>query len=278
MNDQNCDEIKPIYVEKLFYEKNPGLARLIPKFLFSFLKRVICQEQINEFIARYGHRKGLDFADAILEFLEVRYEVKNESLLQQLPKEGRYIFVANHPLGGPDGIILISFLGSYFKKLKFPVNDLLLKLKNLNDIFLPVNKHGCQAKSAVIEMEEAYASDNQIIMFPAGMVSRKTDGIIKDLEWQKSFVTKAIKHQRTIVPIYIEARNSDFFYNLATFRKRIGLNLNLEMLYLPKETFDKKGEKFTLKIGEPIPWMMLDNGEKAAVWAERIKEILYALQ
>lgn len=277
MNYPNRDEIQPIYIEKLFQEKNPRLAKLIPNFIFSLLKRIICQDQINEFITHYGHRKGLDFADAILEFLEVKYDIKNRSIIEQLPKDGRYIFVANHPLGGPDGIILISFLGSYFKHLKFPVNDLLLKLKNLNNIFLPVNKHGSQAKSSAIAMEEAYASNDQIIMFPAGMVSRKNKGVIQDLEWQKSFITKAIKHHRDIIPIYIEGKNSNFFYNLANFRKFIHLNLNIEMLFLPKETFEKKGKQFTIKIGKPIRWEELDNGDKATVWAERIKKIVYQL-
>ena len=214
---EDNDRVKPVYIEKLFKSKNPGLARLIPGFVFSFLKRIICQDRINEFIERYGDRKGLDFAHGMLEYLEVSFRVEGA---ENLPDPaGRYIFVANHPLGGPDGIILISFLGQKYSNLKFPVNDLLLNLKNLNNIFLAVNKHGALAKDAVTAIENAYASDCQMIMFPAGMVSRKTNGVIQDPVWQKSFVTKAIQYQRDIVPIFIEGKNSNFFYNLANFRK-----------------------------------------------------------
>lgn len=270
------DRIKPVYIEQLFKSKNPGLARMIPGFIYSFLKRTIHQDDINEFITRYGNRQGLDFSDAILEYLNVSYQVVGE---ENLPSpEGRYIFASNHPLGGPDGIILISFLGTRYPHLKFPVNDLLLNLKNLNNIFLPVNKHGAMDKKAVMAIEDAYASNCQMIMFPAGMVSRKQHGIIQDLEWQKSFITKAIQHKRDIVPIYIDGKNSNFFYNLANFRKLTGLKANLEMLYLPDETFKNRNQTFTIYIGKTISWQTLDKSKKPAEWAEEIKKIVYRLK
>lgn len=274
MTDANC--IKPVYLEQIFKSKNPALAKMIPGFIYSYLKKIIHQNDINDFITRYGDRKGLDFSDAILEYLNVSYRVIGE---ENLPSsDGRYIFVSNHPLGGPDGIILISFLGTHYPELKFPVNDLLLNLKNLNNIFLPVNKHGAQAKDAVAAIERAYASNCQMIMFPAGLVSRKQKGIIKDLEWQKSFVSKAIQHQRDIVPIFIDGKNSNFFYNLANFRKKIGLKANLEMLYLPDETFKQRNKTFTIHIGQPIPWQNLDKTQKPLEWAQTIKETVYRLK
>ena len=273
---EDLDRVKPVYIEQLFKSKNPRLARLIPGFIYSFLKRVIHQDEINEFINRYGDRKGLDFSDGMLEFLNVSYRVEG---LENLPsKDGRYIFASNHPLGGPDGVILISFLGKYYPDLKFPVNDLLLNLKNLNNIFLAVNKHGGLAKDAVAAIESAYASSCQMIMFPAGMVSRKKHGIISDPEWQKSFVTKAIQHQRDIVPIFISGKNSNFFYNLANFRTKIGLKANLEMMYLPDETFKKRGQNFTIHIGKTISWQSLDKSKKPMEWAEEIKNIVYHLK
>lgn len=272
---EDNDRVKPVYIEQLFKNKNPRLARMIPGFVYSFLKRVICQDKINDFIARYGDRRGLDFSDGMLEFLEVSFNVEGA---ENLPSpDGRYIFVANHPLGGPDGIILISFLGQKYQNLKFPVNDLLLNLKNLNNIFLAVNKHGALAKDAVTAIENAYASDCQMIMFPSGMVSRKTKGVIQDLEWQKSFVAKAIQHHRDIVPIHISGKNSNFFYNLANFRTKIHLNVNLEMLYLPKETFKKQGQSFTITIGKPISWQSLDKSKKPAEWAKEIRKTVYSL-
>ena len=268
--------LKPIYIEQLFRSKNPGVAKMIPGFIYSYLKKVIHQDDINDFITRYGDRKGLDFSDAILEYLHVSYQVIGEANLPS--PDGRYIFVSNHPLGGPDGIILISFLGTRYPELTFPVNDLLLNLKNLNNIFLPVNKHGAQAKDAVSALEDAYASDCQMIMFPAGLVSRKQQGIIQDLEWQKSFVSKAIQHRRDIVPIFIDGRNSNFFYNLANFRKKIGLKANIEMLYLPDETFKQRNRTFTLYIGQPIEWESLDKSKKPIEWAQEIKRKVYLLK
>ena len=268
--------LKPIYIEQLFRSKNPGVAKMIPGFIYSYLKKVIHQDDINDFITRYGDRKGLDFSDAILEYLHVSYQVIGEANLPS--PDGRYIFVSNHPLGGPDGIILISFLVTRYPELKFPVNDLLLNLKNLNNIFLPVNKHGAQAKDAVSALEDAYASDCQMIMFPAGLVSRKQQGIIQDLEWQKSFVSKAIQHRRDIVPIFIDGRNSNFFYNLANFRKKIGLKANIEMLYLPDETFKQRNRTFTLYIGQPIEWESLDKSKKPIEWAQEIKRKVYLLK
>lgn len=274
MTEENC--VKPVYIEQLFKSKNPGLAKMIPGFIFSYLKKIIHQDDINDFITRYGNRKGLDFSDAILEYLNVSYEVQGA---ENLPSpDGRYIFVSNHPLGGPDGIILISFLGTRYPDLKFPVNDLLLNLRNLNTIFLPVNKHGAQAKEAVAAIENAYASDCQMIMFPAGLVSRKQKGIIKDLEWQKSFVSKAIQHQRDIIPIFIDGRNSDFFYNLANLRKKVGLKANIEMLYLADEAFKQRNRAFKIYIGQAIPWQSLDKSKKTLEWAQEIKERVYRLK
>jgi putative hemolysin len=269
------DRIKPIYIRPLFKGKNPGLTRWIPSFIFTFLERVIHQKEINEFISRYGDRKGLDFAHAILEYLDVDFRVEGEENLP--PPGGRYIFASNHPLGGPDGIILIAFLGRQFPDLKFPVNDLLMNLKNLNNIFLPINKHGGQAKEAVADIENAFASDAQIITFPAGMVSRKYHGKIKDPEWQKSFITKAIKHRRDIVPVHVSGRNSPLFYRLFRFRQLFGIKLNLEMMLLPRETFKKKGSTFTLKVGRPIPWQSLDRSKTAREWASIVQEQVYSV-
>ncbi len=264
------ETVKPIYIEQLFKSKNPKLARWIPKFVYSFLKRLICQDQINDFISKYGDRKGLDFADGVMEYLDLSFKIEGE---ENLPDpNGRYIFAANHVLGGPDGIILISYLGRKYSPLKFPVNDLLMNLKNLNNIFLPVNKHGALAKEAAADLENAFASNAQIITFPAGMVSRKTKGVILDPEWQKSFIVKAVKYQRDIVPIHVKGENSKFFYNLANFRKKIGLKVNLEMMCLPKETFNKKGSTFTLSTGKPIPWETFDKSKTPKEWAAEVKK------
>lgn len=266
--------LRPIDIKGVFQSKNPALARWIPGFVYRGIKRIVCIEDINDFISRYGDRQGLDFADAIMEYLDLSLNIEGAENLP--PADGRYLFVSNHPLGGPDGIALISFLGSKYKSLKFPVNDILLNLKNLNNIFLPVNKHGSLPKAAVKAIEEAYASDCQMIMFPAGLCSRKTKGVVRDLEWKKNFITEAVKHRRDIVPIHISGQNSDFFYNLSNFRKKIGIKANIEMLWLPKEAYRKKGETLTFRICPPIPWQSIDKSRKPQEWAAAIREMLYA--
>ena len=269
------ETLSPIYLKEVFKSKNPALARWIPGFVYSWLNRIICIDDINDFIRKHGDRKGIDFADAIVEYLNLTFQTEG---ITNLPSpQGRYIFVSNHPLGGQDGIAPISFLGKYYPDLKFPVNDILLNLKNLNNIFLPVNKHGGMSREAVKAIASAYTSDNQIIMFPAGLCSRKIKGKIEDLEWQKNFIVEAVKHQRDIVPIYISGQNSNFFYNLSNFRKRIGLKANIEMLWLPKEAFKKKNETLTLKIGKPISWQSFDKSKKPKEWAKEVREILYRL-
>lgn len=273
--EADSETLKPIYLKEVFKSKNPALARWIPGFVYSWLNRIICIDDINDFIRKHGDRKGIDFADAIVDYLNLSFQTEG---ITNLPSpKGRYIFVSNHPLGGPDGIALISFLGKYYPKLKFPVNDILLNLKNLNNIFLPVNKHGGMSREAVKAIASAYTSDNQIIMFPAGLCSRKIKGKIEDLEWQKNFIVEAVKHQRDIIPIYISGQNSNFFYNLSNFRKKIGLKANIEMLWLPKEAFKKKNETLTLKIGKPISWQSFDKSKKPKEWAKEVRDILYRL-
>lgn len=269
------NELKPICLEQVFQSKNPRLARWIPGFIYRWLKRLICLDDINDFILKHGDKKGIAFADAIMEYLNLSVQIEGA---ENLPTDdGRYLFVSNHPLGGPDGILLISFLGKKYKKLKFPVNDILLNLKNLNSIFLPVNKHGSLSKTAVKAIEEAYASDCQMIMFPAGLCSRKIKGKIQDLDWKKNFITEAVKHQRDIVPIYVSGQNSNFFYNLANFRKKIKLKANIEMLWLPREAFKKKNATLTLKIGQPIPWQSIGKNKKPVEWAAEIRKNLYEM-
>ena len=269
------DRVKPVYIEKLFESKNPKLARWIPGFVYSFLKRVICQDQINDFISKYGDRKGLDFSDGILEYLDISFQVEGA---ENLPDpDGRYIFASNHPLGGPDGIIFISFLGQKYPNLKFPVNDLLMNLHGLAPLCIPINKTGSQSRDFPKMVEAGFASDNHIIMFPAGLCSRRQGGEIKDLEWKKTFVTKSIETHRDVVPLHFEGRNSDFFYNLANICKALGIKFNIAMLYLADEMLKNRHKTFTLTIGKPIPWQTFDKTKTPAQWAQFVKDVVYKL-
>ncbi|MGQ1890890.1 1-acyl-sn-glycerol-3-phosphate acyltransferase [Thermophagus sp. OGC60D27] len=268
-------EKKFIDVEQVFASKNPSLLKIIPKFIINYLKRIVHQNEINDFLSEKGHLKGVEFARSILDDLfGAGYTAVG---LDNLPDEGRFLFASNHPLGGLDGIALIAAVSEKFPEIKFPVNDILLNLKPLDNIFVPINKHGGHSKSAVKLIEEAYLSDAQVLMFPAGLVSRKQKGIIRDLEWKNNFVRKAVKHQRDIVPVHITGRNSNFFYRLANLRKFLGIKANIEMLYLPDEMFKQFNQKLTIRFGTPISWQLIKESGNPETWAQKIKDKCYEL-
>jgi len=212
----------------------------------------------------------------LIGYFDLNLELVNE---ENIPAEGRYIFASNHPLGGLDGICLSAIIGGRFDgKIRYLVNDLLLYLSNLRSIFVPINKHGAQGKKNAELIEKAYASDNQIITFPAGLCSRKQNGKIQDTEWKKSFIQKAVEYRRDIVPVFFEGRNSNFFYRLANMRKALGIKMNYEMIYLPDEMFKSKHKTYSIHFGKPIPWQTFDSSRKPAEWAEWVKEIVYNLK
>ena len=274
MQNENSNNYPKIDIEKVFASKSEKMAKLLPGFIIRYLKRILHQDEINDFLSRNYQKQGIEFADSVLEELDITFKIEG---LENLDKNGRYLFASNHPLGGPDGIILISIFGKEFSKIKFLVNDILMNIKNLSEIFIPINKHGGQAKKAAIMLEDAYQSDATILTFPAGLVSRKQKGKIEDLDWKKSFIAKSKKHKRDIVPIHIDGRNSNFFYNLANLRKFFGLKSNLEMLYLPNELFKQRGKTFTVRIGKPISYQTFDKSLSYDKWAEKMKRETYKL-
>ncbi len=265
-----------IDIDNVLKVKTKSNYRKIPKFAIRYLERVIRQEELNDIIRRNREKDGVEFMRALVDNeFNLKLEICGE---ENIPAEGRFVFASNHPLGGLDGICLSAFLGEkYHGKIKYLVNDVLLNIKNLQSIFVPINKYGPQAKKSTESINEAYDSDNQIITFPAGLCSRKTNGRICDLEWMKSFVAKAIEFERDIIPVYFDAKNSNFFYNFANIRKSLGLKFNIELIYLPGEMFKNKNQTFKITFGKPISRKSLDKSKTHKEWAQEIKEIVYAL-
>jgi 1-acyl-sn-glycerol-3-phosphate acyltransferase len=268
-------ESQMLDVENILYAKNPAIRKLIPRFVLDYLKRIVHQDELNYFLKKWGHLKDAELIEAGLSHFEINFRVFGR---EKLPDTGRYIFVSNHPLGGLDGLVFIYELSKHYPDIKFPVNDILTNIENLSGIFLPVNKHGTQGREAAARIEEAYSSESQILYFPAGLCSRKKNGIIRDLQWHKSFITKAIRHKRDIVPAYFSGRNSDFFYNLSNIRKLIGIKANIEMLYLADELFKQKDKEILLVFGNVIPWTTFDKTLTAPEWADWVKSKSYELE
>ena len=196
------NEVKLINIRQVLRQKAPSASRKIPDFLVNYLIRLVHQDELNDIILRYQDKEGVEFMESLIRYFDLTLQVHGD-----IPESGRYLFVSNHPLGGMDGICLSALIGrKYDGKIRYLVNDLLLYLRNLQSIFVPINKHGAQSKENALRIEEAYASDNQIITFPAGLCSRKIKGKIVDLEWKKSFVQKAVQYQRDVVPVYFDGQ------------------------------------------------------------------------
>ena len=264
-----------IDVDKVIRERLPGHYRYIPRFAVRWLERTICQDKLNAILEQMAGKDSVSATDAALREMEISIKATG---LEHLP-EGRFMFVSNHPLGGLDGLALISLLGNrYDRKIKFLVNDLLMAVEPLRGVFLPVNKYGSQSRATAVQIEEALASDNQFITFPAGLCSRmQADGSIADLPWNKAAVVHAVNYHRDIVPIYFDAANSRFFYRFAKWRKRLGIKFNIELIFLPKEMIKKSGSTLHVIIGDPIPWETLD-GAHPKQEAARLRDIVYSIQ
>jgi len=262
-------------VESILNSKNPALRKALPGFVLKYLKRIVHQDELNAFLRQYGHLHDSALIEAGLKEFNIRYSVSGT---ENIPSSGRFIFVSNHPLGGLDGLVFINEISKYFHDIKFPVNDILLNIKNLSGIFLPINKHGSQSREAANRIEEAFASDTQILYFPAGLCSRKTKGAITDLVWHKSFVSKAIHHKRDIIPAFFSGRNSEFFYKLSNLRKFLGIKANIEMLYLADEMFRQKDKEIRLIFGKSIGWQTFDRSRSADGWKEWVRERCYELE
>jgi putative hemolysin len=268
-----------IDIEALFASKNPKLLQFIPGFVLSYLKRITHQEEVNGYIWRNRDKFGLPFVEAILKEFGVNVElVDNRIVRDQL--SGRLIIASNHPLGGLDGMALMHVLGKIRPDISFPVNDLLMNVPGLRPLFIPINKHGRNTENAHL-IDRTFASEKMILYFPAGLVSRKQriNGkmVIHDLEWKNTFIKKAKKYQRDIIPVYVEGRNSDWFYNLARWRKKLGIKANIEMLYLVDEMSKQFNKTITVIIGDPISYTTFDKSKTETQWAAWVQERVYRL-
>jgi putative hemolysin len=261
-------------LDRVIGNKNPALLKILPRFVLNYLKKVIHQDDLNEIIRNYGHLYGLDFLDACLKGFGVKISYKG---LENIPVSGRWIVASNHPLGGLDGMALMWVIGKIRKDIVFPVNDLLMNISNLKDLFIPINKHGSNAGNIRV-IEDSFASDKAMLFFPAGLCSRKQKGEICDLEWKKSFIVKAKSYQRDIIPCYINGRNSEWFYNLARLRAFLGIKSNIEMLYLVDEMFKQHDKEIIISFGKPISYTIFDKKKTDRTWAQLLKNHVYDLE
>ena len=251
-------------------------GKLIPHFAIRPFEKLIRQRELNEVLAKLYPARGEEFCKGVLKELDIQLSV---DYVDNMPADPRSIFVCNHPLGGIDGMCVISFLHMHYKRpVRVVVNDLLTAIDPLCDIFLPVNKFGSQHRDCVSALCDALEGPNPVLFFPAGLVSRlHSDGSIHDLEWNRAFITKAIRYHRPVVPIFFEGRNTDTFYRAGYWRRKLHIKTNVEQTLLPREVFLGRGSKFRIVVGKPIDWQTFKGGSHAAAEAAQVCDSVYEL-
>lgn len=255
-------------------EKNPSLERFIPGIIFRMIHRIMRLDFMNNFMLTYGHLKGIGFVNAAIAEFEVNEEIYG---LENIPESGSFIFASNHPLGGFDALLLMKSVNHRLGNFKFLVNDILMKIPNLSEVFVPVNKHGGNTRDAAVLLSKTYESGEQILIFPSGYASRKIRGRIMDFDWNKHFITKSVQYKRDVIPVFIGGCNSNRFYWLAKIRTMLGIGWNLEMFLLPDETYRHRKKTVQLFFGKPIPWSTFDKSKDYPGWAQWVKMQAYDL-
>ena len=265
--------VTQVNLQKMLEEK---MHRKPKKWMVALIRWLLIEDWLNTYLYKIGDKQGVDFMQGVVDVLDIKVEVTGE---ENLPEPGTpYMFVCNHPLGGVDVVSVASVVGKHYPEgLKIPANDFLLLLTGIKDMLIPVNKIGGQSRSLSEKINQAYASDVQLMFFPAGKVSRKNNGVIADEEWKKNFVAKSIEYKRNIVPIRIDAKNSRFFYIVAKLRAKFGIKFNIEMALLVRELRKQMHNTIKITIGKPISYQSLDETKTAYQWAQKIREEVYKL-
>jgi len=269
---------KTIDLDKVLRSKMGDKAKWMPSPLVKWLKKTIHEDQVNKFLWESRNLSGTEWLTECVKYLQMTLQLEGEENLPDKNDGRLYTFVSNHPLGGADGVALGSIIGKkYDSRFRYLVNDLLMNLPGLAPLCIPINKTGKQSRNFPAMVEAGFQSDNHMLMYPAGLCSRRINGEIHDLPWTKTFITKSVEYHRDVVPIHFSGQNSDFFYNLANICKRLGIKFNIAMLFLVDEMYKNVGKTFKVTFGKPIPWQTFDKSKKAADWALWVEDKVYQM-
>ncbi len=264
---------KFINIGKILKEKNPSLYKKLPKFIIRLIEIITRVDGFNHYIYEWRECFGEAWVDIAIKGFNIELTTSG---LENIPKEGNPMIVSNHPLGGFDGVALMSVVTKIRPDLKFPVNDILLKLPGIVPLIIPINKHGRNTEN-IQTLDTVFASDIALLFFPAGLVSRLQKEGIRDLEWKHTFITKSVNYQRDLIPTFIYAYNSPIFYKIAKWRKMLGIKANLEMLLLSREVFKQRNGKIHIHFGKPIPYTTFDKSKSKKEWAAWTREQVYTM-
>lgn len=260
-------------IEKILASKAGERMKYVPRFLINWLKRIAHEDELNVFLWESRDKTGYKWLEDAINFLGIKLNIVGMENLPSPNDERRYTFVSNHPLGGIDGIALGAIIGKHYdNNFRYLVNDLLMNLPGLAPLCIPINKTGKQSRDFPAMVKAGFASDHHMMLFPAGLCSRKIDGKIQDLEWKKTFIAKSVETHRDVVPIHFEGKNSEKFYRIANICKALHLKVNVAMLYLVDEMFKNRNKTFTVTFGKPIPWQTFNNSKSTTQWAQWVRE------
>ena len=269
---------KTIDIDSILKGKMGAKAKFVPRFLVNRLKRIAHQDEVNAFLWDNRDKVGVEWLEACVEYLDMTLEVEGRENLPASDDKRLYTFVSNHPLGGEDGVALGAIIGRHYDgRFRYLVNDLLMNLPGLAPLCIPINKTGHQGRNFPAMVKAGFESNNHMLMFPAGLCSRRHNGVIRDIPWSKTFITKSVEYHRDIVPIHFSGQNSNFFYRLANFSDKC-LPFNLAMLFLVDEMYKNVHKTFRVTIGKPIPWQTFDKQKTPMEWAQFVRDKVYSLE
>ena len=269
---------KTIDISDILKGKMGSKAKYVPSPLVKWLKHIVHQDEVNKYLWDSRHLPGVEWLEDCMRYLDMTLEIIGKENLPDKDDGKLYTFVSNHPLGGEDGVALGAVIGRHYDgRFRYLVNDLLMNLPGLAPLCIPINKTGSQSRSFPAMVEAGFRSDNHMLMFPAGLCSRRINGEIRDLPWKKTFITKSVETHRDVVPIHFGGRNSDFFYTLANVCKALGIKFNIAMLFLVDEMYKNVHKSFRIAIGKPIPWQTFDKSRTPAQWAQYVQDEVYKL-
>ena len=262
-----------IDIAHIIKNSDSKFLKSLPDFIVKIIAKFIRQDEINQILDKYKDFEGVDFLPKIIGELDIEVEVEG---MENMPNDGRCFFVANHPYGLLDGLILTYVVSNIYGELKAIGNDAFMFIPNLKPIIANVSVFGENPKKYFTELEKVFASDVPITHFPFGLVSRVHKFKVQDNVWKKSFIKKAVSNKRDIVPITFYGRNSNLFYAIYLFRKIFRIKTNLELVLLPRELFRKRGKTINIRVNEPISYKRFSNMLTPLKWAQWVRLIVYS--
>ena len=250
----------------------PKMSAKLPGFVKRFFARRLHIKQINDCIMKAEHYDGAGFFDEALDYVGITYKVRGE---ENIDLSKKYLFACNHPLGGPEALII----GSIFRKIygdgfMVPSNQILYNMKPLQEFFVPVSVGGRQGREIAERIAGMFESDRQVLVFPAGLCAKSIKGVVTEMPWKKMFVAQARKYQRDVVPVHISGHNSKWYFFLSWLSRTLKLKFNLGMIFLVDELFKQRGNEFVITFGKPIEYDRFDKTKTDLQWADEVKNIV----